>query len=445
MRIEKSGDFLKVDDGTAGIAYGWAIVCTENDAEYTDLQGDHIPESVMVDAAVDFALNSRVGKDMHAGDKVGDVFVYPITKGSASGLGISTTKTGLLIGFRPHDPALLELIKTGARAGFSIGGTLTESDASKAFAKSAASPAGPKRTFRSFKIHEISLVDRPAQEGATVGYVKSAPLVIAQVPDEESLAAAEAARVAASIIDPLTPAPETVITPEPSMTTEADKTIADLTAKLAKAERLTSMTDAQRAHYGKLGADGEAYLAKSFADRESVLVEIAKADEVVYTSKSTGDTFRKSDDPRLVKMAKDSDKLAEDIAKRDETIEKAEIATLAKSTLGNLGGSDEVHQLIVKSLRKSGAPQVEIDAALTAMAGWHVLAKSAATAKGYGGTDPQPDSLESKLELVAKGIATEQKVDIRKARALALDTDEGATLYGEIEKRKQAARAGVSA
>ena len=266
--------------------------------------------------------------------------------------------------------------------------------------------------------------------------------------DEESLAAAPVEIVAPAEIDPSIAIEQPVVTPpphvEPSMTTEAAQ-ILDLTAKLAKAERLATLTDAQRAHYGKLGTDGEAYLAKSLADRQAVIVEIAKADEVVYTSTSTGETFRKSDDVRLVTMAKRQDAQAVELAKRDEAIEKAEIATIAKATLGNLGGSDDVHQLIVRSLRKSGAPQTEIDAALTAMKGWHVLAKSAGVAKGTGGSDPQPDSPEAKVEHLAKAIATEQKVDITKARALVFDTAEGIALYGEIEKRKQAARTGVSA
>lgn len=180
--FEKQGSFFKADD--QGIVYGWAIVCTENGAAYTDLQGDHIPVAAMLDAAADFAKHSRVGKDMHEGDSVGEhLFLYPITKSSAD-LGVHSTREGLIVGFKPSDPALLDLVRSGARTGFSIGGTLSDSVeeplGKSRIAKGAAPAASVRRTFRTFKINEISLVDKPAQEGATVGYVKSAGRVIAR-------------------------------------------------------------------------------------------------------------------------------------------------------------------------------------------------------------------------------------------------------------------------
>jgi hypothetical protein len=172
--FEKRGRFFKVDDGK-GIAYGWAIVCTEKGKQYVDTQGDHIPEDAMAAAAEEFSNNSRVAKDMHTGGQIGDVpFIYPVMK-SSKDLGIDSARTGMLVGFKPSDPELLKLIASGERTGFSIGGTLLESDEEpigKAIAKS--KRAEKARVFRTFKINEISLVDQPAQEGATVGYVKRA-------------------------------------------------------------------------------------------------------------------------------------------------------------------------------------------------------------------------------------------------------------------------------
>lgn len=178
-QFEKSGTFFKVDE-EQGIAYGWAIVCFENDEPYFDLQGDHIPEGAMVDALLDFSKNSRVGKDQHQGEQVGEhVFLYPMTKATAGGLGIKTAKRGALVGYKPNNPADLQLIKTGERTGFSIGGFIIESDETdigkailKAYGASDTNGKKKGRVFRTFKINEISLVDRPAQEGATVGIVK---------------------------------------------------------------------------------------------------------------------------------------------------------------------------------------------------------------------------------------------------------------------------------
>jgi len=176
--FEKSGSFFKVDEAQ-GIAYGWAIVCEENGQPYFDLHGDHIPEAAMTAALADFAKFSRVGLDQHAGAPTGEhVFLYPLTKSTCAGLGITSGKYGAIVGYQPDNPADLAMIASGARTGFSIGGVLIESDETELgkalLAKNAGGKNGKRkgRVFRTFKIHEISIVDRPAQEGATVGYVK---------------------------------------------------------------------------------------------------------------------------------------------------------------------------------------------------------------------------------------------------------------------------------
>lgn len=125
-RFEKAAQFFKVEDG---IAYGWAIVCTENGQPYWDLQNDHIPEDEMMAAATDFMKHSRVGSDQHTGEHVGDiVFAMPVTKANADTFGITTKKTGLLIGYQPQDPVHLDMIARGERTGFSIGGYLLDYD-----------------------------------------------------------------------------------------------------------------------------------------------------------------------------------------------------------------------------------------------------------------------------------------------------------------------------
>lgn len=117
---------LKVDKAQ-GIAYGFAIVCKEvtdgGVEDYFDLQGDHITEDGMVEAAVEFSSNSRVGKEEHSGGQVADVvFSFPLTEEIAKGLGITSPKYGLLIGYKPRDPQVLAELSAGEYTGFSIGG-----------------------------------------------------------------------------------------------------------------------------------------------------------------------------------------------------------------------------------------------------------------------------------------------------------------------------------
>lgn len=120
--------FFKADPAL-GIAFGFAIVSKDGGEDYFDVQGDHIPENSMLTAAADFMLNSRVGKTMHDGDQTGDVvFAFPLTTDIAKSLGISTERTGLLIGFKPSDPATLDSLVKGEFTGFSIGGTRGEDE-----------------------------------------------------------------------------------------------------------------------------------------------------------------------------------------------------------------------------------------------------------------------------------------------------------------------------
>lgn len=195
QRFEKRGEFYKV---SGGIAYGWAFVSTVDGVPYFDLgdgkHSDHIPEDCIEEVAATFMRESGAGLDMHKGERVADVlYAYPMTAAIKSGTGLSGRNTGLLIGWQPYDKAILEKIASGERIGFSIGGSVTEWDivdaqgnvvetvsvkgrVGVAIGKSVDANVGKqlRRVFRTWKLDEVSLVDRPMQEPALVGVVKSA-------------------------------------------------------------------------------------------------------------------------------------------------------------------------------------------------------------------------------------------------------------------------------
>jgi len=114
---------IKVDE-TLGLVMGFAIVCKIDGEAYFDIQGDHIPEGAMLEAATDFMQNSRVAKEMHQGDQAGSVvFAFPLTTDIAKKFDIETKMTGLMIGLKPDSDEILEKFKDGTFTGFSIGGT----------------------------------------------------------------------------------------------------------------------------------------------------------------------------------------------------------------------------------------------------------------------------------------------------------------------------------
>jgi Putative phage serine protease XkdF len=111
---------VKVDEAL-GLVFGFAIICKQDGQDYYDLQEDHIPEASMLKAALDFMENSRVAKEMHAGDAAGGVpFALPITTDMLEYL-VKSKQTGLLIGMLPST-AMLGKFKSGEYTGFSIGG-----------------------------------------------------------------------------------------------------------------------------------------------------------------------------------------------------------------------------------------------------------------------------------------------------------------------------------
>lgn len=123
----RTAEIAKVDDAL-GLVIGWAIISKIDGEPYFDTQGDHIPEAAMLEATLDFMESARIAKEMHEGDKKGDiVFGFPLTTEIAKSLGIKTAKTGFLIGFKPASPEILAKFKDGTYTGFSIGGRVTES------------------------------------------------------------------------------------------------------------------------------------------------------------------------------------------------------------------------------------------------------------------------------------------------------------------------------
>jgi hypothetical protein len=120
--VQTNVKISKVDTDN-GIVFGWAILSKKAGEDYYDLQGDHIPSSVMVDASIDFALNSRVAKEMHEGEARGSIlFSFPMTADIAKAYGFDTGgDEGLMVAAK-FEPDVVAKFDRGEYTGFSIGG-----------------------------------------------------------------------------------------------------------------------------------------------------------------------------------------------------------------------------------------------------------------------------------------------------------------------------------
>jgi hypothetical protein len=119
--FEHEVEFLKFDD-QLGLAFGFAIICKVDGEEYFDLQNQSVPEPVMLEAATEFMLNSRMADQMHDYQKQGTVvFAFPLTTEIAKRFGIKTDVTGLMIAMKPNEEMLAKF-RSGELRAFSIGG-----------------------------------------------------------------------------------------------------------------------------------------------------------------------------------------------------------------------------------------------------------------------------------------------------------------------------------
>lgn len=139
---------------------------------------------------------------------------------------------------------------------------------------------------------------------------------------------------------------------------KAQEQIAALKAEMEKMSQVAALSTAHKAFYDSISGDDvaksrEAFMAKSDAERDAEIKkaedEKLAADPVVFTAKD-GTEYRKSDDPRLVKMAKDRDQdRAEALKLRMDAID-ASLEKRAETELQYLPGDLEVRKAMLAAV-----------------------------------------------------------------------------------------------
>jgi hypothetical protein len=222
---------------------------------------------------------------------------------------------------------------------------------------------------------------------------------------------------------------------------ELTKSNAEIVKRAEKAEadlvKANSLTPAEQNFASGLNAGDKAKFMASEADeRKTQMSKAAEADAEVYKS-ADGQVFRKSDDPRLVAMAKradESEKLAK--AERDAR-EMGEFTKRAETELTQLPGEVVAKAKVLKAIAKMSD---EDKAVLDTM----LKAGRDAIAKGFqkfgvvnGGIDG--DNPEAKLQTLAKAKAAKDGTSYEKAYSAVLDTDEGKQLYADSKESRKSA------
>ncbi|MGB5811731.1 MAG: hypothetical protein WBG86_14435 [Polyangiales bacterium] len=231
--------------------------------------------------------------------------------------------------------------------------------------------------------------------------------------------------------------------PEPKKTEKNDDlqaTVTDLQARLEQQGIIAGMNDAEKAHFATLEDDEakKAFVSKSASDRHEEIAEIKKAadasDPVVYTS-TDGDVFRKSDDARMVRAAQKADKAEKRALKAETLAADASYSKRADEELAALPGTLEERTAIVKALDSIDDPAVRKQAFESMKAANTAMSKSFTTEGTTHGGENDADSPTSKLDALAKAYASEHKVTEATAFTKVLETDEGKSLYAEMDQQ----------
>jgi hypothetical protein len=205
-----------------------------------------------------------------------------------------------------------------------------------------------------------------------------------------------------------------------------------LAAELALAKAYGTLTDAHKAHAAGLpeGAERNAFINKSVAERDGIVTKATSADPVVYTC-ADGTELRKSAGDTVIRLAKRAD--ASDAALAVEKAERqnVELAKRAADELGNLPGDVAAKSALLKAVdgisdatARTGALALLKAANAGGAANFETNGTEAKTTKSVG-------DAEVKLNDLATKRAAEASISFAKAYAEVLGTPEGRSLYAQ--------------
>lgn len=290
----------------------------------------------------------------------------------------------------------------------------------------------PRRIMKEFRIDEISGVDDPAQKPARAVLMKRHDKNLHRPSDlDDTIQGGDEDTVNKGDAE-MTPDEKAAL--EAKVTkAEADATAA--TKRAERAEKILALPVDQRALFAKIdgAAAQDAFLAKTPAERSAEVAKAADADPIVYSA-ADGTTFRKSDDPRLVAMAKRADESAKALA--DERVARTNdlLRKRAETEFPNLPGTVETKVALLKAVDAvEPAAKDEVLKILKASDAGLVEAMKRA---GTSAAGPEAGSPEAVIESLVKAhMEKNPSVTYAKAYTEVVSKGAGAEAYAKYAER----------
>lgn len=212
--------------------------------------------------------------------------------------------------------------------------------------------------------------------------------------------------------------------------------IRTLEAENAQLKKMSTLTDAQRTHINKLNEQDQLnFLNLTASQRDTVLAEIAKADEVVYESPYTKRVYRKSSPLEIVEAAREADAAKSALEQLKLDKRDHEFAKRGEQTLTHFakGAKGDLRTRLMKALDAEFKEPAEYEEATKALKAANFALESLTKATGVNPhADPESASPATQLEQLVKRYETEHKVSNVKAYDAVLSTPEGARLYAQM-------------
>lgn len=203
-----------------------------------------------------------------------------------------------------------------------------------------------------------------------------------------------------------------------------------LMARFEVAEKLAKLNDEHKAFYLKqVDAEKPAFLEKTESERQTAIDLTKVADPVVYTAKD-GTVYRKADDPRLVKLAKEGDENRLDLAKERTARRDAEYAKRAREEFTKLPGDEATHIALLRAVDEIADDTVRGKVTELLKATDNGLAEAFKT-RGAGDPQDENGSPHSEIEKLARERAKDKDETFELAYSKVLDTPKGKELYAK--------------
>lgn len=223
---------------------------------------------------------------------------------------------------------------------------------------------------------------------------------------------------------------------------KAEQAVADLEKAQAENERLgkiAALSGTHKAHFDTLeGEAADEFLNKDEGARDEAIEAVEKAatdaDPVVYKA-DDGTEYRKSDDPRMIKMAQDRDADRRELAIEKAARENDRVEKRATAIFKHATGETAVHVAMVKAL-EGIADETIREGAFGVIEAYDKANSGAFETYGHVGEDAVPadggvakSDAEAQLDKLAKAHAEKHGVDYATAYTKVLETSEGHELY----------------